>query len=59
MINLLKKVLLVRQLQEPGELRDKLDVLAFTYDMDPFEAMEFYENEVARIKKLFNYPSAF
>jgi len=53
------RLFILRQLQEPGELRDKLDVLAFTYDMDPFEAMEFYENEVVRIKKLFNYPSAF
>ena len=58
------RLFILRQLKEPGELRDKLDVLAFfasmapTYDMDPFEAMEFYENEVARIEKLFNYPSA-
>jgi hypothetical protein len=52
------RLFILRQLQEADELRDKLYVLAFTYDMDPFETMEFYENEVARIEKLFNYPSA-
>ena len=52
------RLFILRQLQEPDELRDKMDVLAFTYNMDSFEAMEFYENEVARIEKLFNYPSA-
>ena len=49
---------ILRQLQEADDLRDKLDVLAFTYEMDSFKAMEFYENEVARIEKLFNYSSA-
>ena len=52
------RLFILRQLHEPDGLRDKLDVLAFTYDMDPFETMKFYENEVARIEKLFNYPSA-
>ena len=52
------RMFILRQLQEPERLRDRLDVLAFTYEMDSFEAMEFYENEVARIEKLFNYPSA-
>ena len=52
------RMFILRQLQEADGLRDKLDVLAFTYDIDSFEAMEFYENEVARIEKLFNYPSA-
>lgn len=52
------RMFILRQLQEADALRDKLDVLSFTYDMDSFEAMEFYENEVARIEKLFNYPSA-
>jgi hypothetical protein len=52
------RLFILRQLQEPVGLRDRLDVLAFTYEMDSFEAMEFYENEVARIEKLFNYPSA-
>lgn len=33
-----------------------LHVLASAHGMDSFEAMEFYENEVARIDKLFNYP---
>ena len=50
------RLFILRQLQEQVGLRDKLDVLAFTYEMDPFEAMEFYENEVNRIEKLFNYP---
>ena len=50
------RLFILRQLQELDDLRDKLDVLAFTYDMDSFEVMEFYENEVARIEKLFNYP---
>lgn len=53
------RLFILRQLQEPDELRDKLDALAFTYEMDSFEAMEFYENEVARIEKLFNYPLTF
>ena len=52
------RLFILRQLQEPVGLRDRLDVLAFTHEMDSFEAMEFYENEVARIEKLFNYPSA-
>jgi hypothetical protein len=50
------RLFILRQLQEEVGLRDKLDVLAFTYEMHPFEAMEFYENEIARIEKLFNYP---
>jgi hypothetical protein len=50
------RLFILRQLQEQAGLRDKLDVLAFTYEMHPFEAMEFYENEVNRIEKLFNYP---
>lgn len=52
------RLFILRQLEEPVELRDRLDVLASTYDMDSFEAMEFYESEIARIKKLFNYLSA-
>ena len=52
------RMFILRQLQEADDLRDKLDVLAFTYEMDSFKAMEFYENEVARIEKLFNYSSA-
>ena len=51
------RMFILRQLQEADGLRDKLDALAFTYDIDSFEAMEFYENEIARIEKLFNYPS--
>jgi hypothetical protein len=48
---------ILRQLWELDDVRGKLDVLASTYDMCPFEAMEFFENEVERINKLFNYPA--
>lgn len=51
------RLFILRQLQESVGLRDHLDTLAFTYDMDLFEVMEFYENEVVRIERLFNYPS--
>jgi hypothetical protein len=39
------------------DLRWKLDGIADTYDIDPLEAIEFFENEVERINKLFNYPA--
>ena len=38
------------------DMRLKLADLSRDYDMDDFEVMEFYENEVERITKLFNYP---
>ncbi len=40
-----------------NNLRWKLDKVADTYDIEPLEAMEFFENEVERINKLFNYPA--
>lgn len=40
-----------------NNLRWKLDKVAGTYDIEPLEAMEFFENEVERINKLFNYPA--
>ena len=39
------------------DLRWKLDEVADTYDIDSLEAMEFFEQEVERINKLFNYPA--
>jgi hypothetical protein len=39
------------------DLRWKLDELANTYDIEPLEAMEFFESEIERINKLFNYPA--
>ena len=50
------RLFILTQLWELDDLRWKLDGLADTYDMDPLEAMEFYEQEVERINKLFNYP---
>jgi len=40
-----------------NNLRWKLDRLADKYDIEPLEAMEFFESEVERINKLFNYPA--
>jgi hypothetical protein len=40
-----------------NNLRWKLDKVSDTYDIEPLEAMEFFENEVERINKLFNYPA--
>jgi hypothetical protein len=39
-----------------GDLRLKLDTICRDYDIHPFEAIDFYENQVERISKLFNYP---
>jgi len=50
------RLFILTQLLEMDDLRWKLDGLADTYDMDPMEAMEFFETEVERINKLFNYP---
>jgi len=51
------RLFILTQLWEMDDLRWKLDELADTYDMDAFEAMEFFEQEVERINKLFNYPA--
>ncbi len=51
------RLFILTQLREMDDLRWKLDGLADTYDIDPLEAMEFFENEVERINKLFNYPA--
>jgi len=50
------RLFILTQLWEMDELRWKLDGLADTYDIDFLEAMEFFEQEVDRINKLFNYP---
>lgn len=50
------RLFILRQLYESERTRNWLDLLAFAHGMDSFEAMEFYEGEVARIDKLFNYP---
>ena len=51
------RLFILTQLLEMDELRWKLDELADTYDIDPLETMEFFEREVERINKLFNYPA--
>jgi len=50
------RLFIINQLYELNDLRMKLDELADTYDIESLEAMEFFENEVERINKLFNYP---
>ena len=39
------------------ELRRKLDEFANAHDIDSLETMEFFEQEVERINKLFCYPT--
>ena len=51
------RLFILTQLLEMDELRWKLDGLADTYDIDPLETMEFFEKEVERVNKLFNYPA--
>jgi hypothetical protein len=51
------RLFILNKLWEMDDLRWKLGVLANTYEIDEFEAMEFFENEVNRIEKLFNYPA--
>ncbi len=51
------RLFILTQLWEMDDLRWKLDELADTYDIEPLEAMEFFENEVERINKFFNYPA--
>jgi hypothetical protein len=51
------RLFILTLIEESDDLRWKLDGLAATYDIDPFEAMLFFEQEVERINKLFNYPA--
>jgi hypothetical protein len=50
------RLFILDQLDKVDDLRLKLDDLSDEHGMDSFEVMEFYENEMWRIKKLFNYP---
>jgi hypothetical protein len=50
------RLFILTQLREMNDLRWKLDELAEDNDIEPLDAMEFYEQEVERINKLFNYP---
>jgi len=47
---------ILQQLLESEAYRWRLDQLAKDHDMDPFETVECFEQEVDRINKLFNYP---
>jgi hypothetical protein len=51
------RLFILERLYASAGLRETLNDLAATDDYCPFEAMEFYENEVERINKLFNYPA--
>ena len=51
------RLFILTQLLEMDDLRWKLHEVADTYDIDSLEAMEFFEQEVERINKLFNYPA--
>lgn len=51
------RLFILTLLTECEDLRWKLDEVADTYDIDSFEAMEFFEQEVERVNKLFNYPA--
>jgi hypothetical protein len=50
------RLFILDQLNKVADLRMKLDDLSDEHEMDSFEVMEFYENELDRIRKLFNYP---
>jgi len=49
--------LFILGLLNPNDLRLKLSDLAQANNMDELKIMEVFENEVNRIKKIFNYPS--
>jgi hypothetical protein len=50
------RLFILRQLYESERVRNRLNLLASAHGMDSLEAMEFYENELARIDQLFNWP---
>ena len=50
------RLFILELLYASGSLREVLHYIAAENGDCPFEAMEFYENEVERINKLFNYP---
>jgi hypothetical protein len=51
------RLFILIQLREMNDLRWKLSELAEDNGIESLEAMEFFENEVERINKLFNYPA--
>jgi hypothetical protein len=50
------RLYLLQLLTENQDVRWQLSELAEDEGMDSVEAMEFFEHEVSRINKLFNYP---
>ncbi len=50
------RLFILTQLREINDVRWKLSELAEDNDIESLEVMEFYEQEVERINKLFNYP---
>jgi hypothetical protein len=42
-----------------GVSREFLHDLAEWHDLDPFEVMEFYEEQFKRIDKMFNFPNSY
>lgn len=51
------RLFILTQLREMNDLRWKLSELAEDNGIESLEAMEFFEQEVERINKLFNYPA--
>jgi hypothetical protein len=39
--------------------REFLHDIAEWHDLDPFEVMEFYEEQTKRIDKMFNFPNSY
>ena len=42
-----------------GVSREFLHDIAEWHDLDPFEVMEFYEEQAKRIDKMFNFPNSY
>ena len=50
------RLYLLQLLTENQDVRWQLSELAEDHGMDSLETMEFFEQEVERINKMFNYP---
>jgi DNA integrity scanning protein DisA with diadenylate cyclase activity len=50
------RLYILQLLTENQNVRWQISELAEDNDMDSLEAMEFFEQEVERINKMFNYP---
>jgi DNA integrity scanning protein DisA with diadenylate cyclase activity len=50
------RLYIIQLLTENQNVRWQISELAEDNDMDSLEAMEFFEQEVERINKMFNYP---